>query len=336
VLCAAIVCAGCSGLGQPPSPTPLGVPPAELRVALAYDLGGRGDRSFNDSAAQGLDEAKRDLGISQTFEAEADRDEVAAQKESRLRFLASNGYSPIIAVGFSYAEPLGKVAPQYPGTMFAIVDDATVTGPNIYNLLFAEEQGSFLVGAAGALKSRTKRVGFIGGVRAPVLRKFEAGYAQGVKHVRAGTQVQVQYLTKPPDYRGFDDPAKGKAVAAGMYSAGNDVVYQAAGGSGVGVFEAAKAANEWAIGVDSDQAATADAAVRGHILTSMVKKVNVAVYDFIASVVDGTAKSGPVTYDLKAGGVDYSTTGGHIEDIQPQLETLKQKIINGEIKVTTG
>jgi basic membrane protein A len=170
----------------------------------------------------------------------------------------------------------------------------------------------------------------------PLIKKFEAGYTQGVKHEKPGTQVQVKYLTQPPDFSGFGDPAKGKAAAQGMYDAGADVVYQAAGGSGGGVFEAAKSANAWAIGVDSDQAKTADPAVRDRILTSMVKKVDVAVYDFIKGNVDGTVKSGPITYDLAKGGVDYSTTGGHIDDIVPKLEDLKKQIISGQIKVASS
>ncbi|MEV0581744.1 BMP family ABC transporter substrate-binding protein [Nonomuraea sp. NPDC050310] len=309
---------------------------SSLKVGLAYDIGGRGDQSFNDQAAAGLDKAKQDFGLAETKELEAAGGETDAQKEERLRLLASGGYNPIIAVGFAYSGPLTKVAKEFPDTKFAIVDDANAAATNISNLVFADEQGSFLVGAAAALKTKKNNVGFVGGVQVPLIKKFETGYAQGVKHVKADAQVQTKYLTQPPDFSGFADPAKGKTAAEGMFDGGADIVYQAAGGSGAGVFEAAKAANGWAIGVDSDQALTASEGVRDRILTSMIKKVDVAVYDFIDSTIKGTVKSGPVMYDLAKNGVDYATTGGHVDDIKAQLDDLKKQIIDGKIKVATG
>ncbi|MEV5413947.1 BMP family ABC transporter substrate-binding protein [Thermopolyspora sp. NPDC052614] len=303
-----------------------------LKVGLAYDIGGRGDQSFNDAAAAGLDKAKSELKLADARELSASPGETDAQKEERLRLLASSGYNPVIAVGFAYSAATGKVAKEFPDVKFGIVDDA-VEGANITNLLFAEHEGSFLVGAAAALKSEKGNIGFVGGVQTPLIQKFQAGYEAGAKAVKPDIKVQVKYLTQPPDFTGFNDPAKGKTAAEGMYDAGADVVYQAAGGSGGGVFEAAKAANAFAIGVDSDQAKTADAGVRDVIITSMLKKVDVAVFDFIKSVNDGTVKSGPTTYDLKAGGVDYSVTGGKIDDIKDKLEEYKQKIISGEITV---
>lgn len=304
-----------------------------VKVGLAYDIGGRGDGSFNDAAAAGLDKAAAELKI-ETKELEASPGETDAQKEQRLRLFASSGYNPIIAVGFAYSAAVAKVAPEFPQVKFAIVDDAEAKGDNITNLVFAEEQGSFLVGAVAALKSKTGNIGFIGGVETPLIKKFEAGYVAGAKAVKPDIKVQSKYLTQPPDFTGFNDPAKGKTVAQGMYDAGADVIYQAAGGSGSGVFEAAKAAGAMAIGVDSDQAALpAYAEVKDVIITSMLKKVDVAVYDFIKNATAGTVQSGPVVYDLKAGGVDYSTTGGHVDDIKATLDEYKQKIINGEITV---
>jgi len=307
---------------------------SDLKVGLAYDIGGRGDQSFNDAAAKGLDQAKSDLGITAN-EAEAAQGEPESAKEERLRLLAQNGFNPVIAVGFAYSGALKKVAAEFPDTNFAIIDDAGATGPNIANLVFAEEQGSFLVGAAAALKSKTGKVGFVGGVNVPLIKKFEAGYTAGAKAVKADIDVQVKYLTQPPDFSGFGDPAKGKTAAEGMYQDGADVVYQAAGGSGGGVFEAAKAANAMAIGVDSDQALTAAEGVRDVIITSMLKKVDVAVFDFIKSVSEDNFKAGTVVYDLKADGVGYATTGGKIDDITTQLDEFKGKIISGEIKVPT-
>ena len=305
----------------------------DMEVGLAYDIGGRGDQSFNDSAAAGLDRAKEELGIEAT-EAEAGQGESDAAKEERLRVLADSGHDPIIGVGFAYSAALAKVAPEFPDVTFAIVDDANATGDNISNLVFAEEQGSFLVGAAAALTSTTDNVGFIGGVQVPLIEKFEVGFTEGAKQIKPDIQVQSVYLTQPPDFSGFGDPAKGRTAAQGMFDAGADVVYHAAGGSGSGLFEAAKAAGGLAIGVDSDQYETAAPDVRDVILTSMLKKVDVAVFDFLSSVAEGNVEAGPRVYDLEQGGVDYSTSGGKVDDIKAQLDELKQQIIAGEIEVT--
>ncbi|GII88653.1 BMP family ABC transporter substrate-binding protein [Sphaerisporangium siamense] len=302
------------------------------KVGLAYDIGGRGDQSFNDAAAAGLEKAKTELKLAETKELEAKGGETGAQKEQRLRLLAQSGYNPVIAVGFAYSEAIKKVAAEFPDTKFAIVDDAAA-GPNISNLVFAENEGSFLVGAAAAMKTKKEHIGFVGGVQVPLIKKFEIGFTKGAQSVKPDIKIDVKYLTQPPDFGGFNDPAKGKAAAQGMFDAGADIVYQAAGGSGGGVFEAAKAAKAFAIGVDSDQAKTADPGVQDVILTSMLKKVDVAVFDFLKSFADGTVKAGQTVYDLKAGGVDFSVTGGKVDDIKLDLDKYKDKIINGEIKV---
>jgi basic membrane protein A len=306
-------------------------PKSDLKVGLAYDIGGRGDQSFNDAAAAGLDKAKADLGIT-AKEAEASSGESDSAKEERLRALASAGYNPVIAIGFAYSAAVGKVAKENPDIHFAIVDDP-VAGKNITNLLFAENEGSFLVGVAAALKDTKNNVGFIGGVDVPLIHKFEAGFKAGAEAAKPGVKVQVKYLTQPPDFSGFGAPDKGKTAAAGMYDAGADVVFAAAGGSGAGVFEAAKSAGTKAIGTDSDQYKTADPAVKSVIITSMLKKVDVAVFDFIKSATAGTYTAGPKTYDLKVGGVDYSTTGGQVDDIKAKIDAFKAKIISGAITV---
>ena len=201
---------------------------------------------------------------------------------------ADAGYDPIIAVGFAYAESVGKVAAQYPDVHFAIIDDSSLADvPNVASLVFAEEQGSFLVGAAAALKSKAGHIGFVGGVQVPLIEKFQAGYEAGAKAVNPDIKIDVTYLTQPPDFSGFGDPAKGKTAAAGMYDNGADIVYHAAGGSGGGVFEAAADADGLAIGVDSDQYNTADPSVQGVIMTSMLKNVNVAVYNYLTEVAGG-------------------------------------------------
>jgi basic membrane protein A len=333
VLLAAAACGGSSTTSEasPSAAASSAAAAPKAKVGLAYDIGGRGDQSFNDAAAAGLDKAKTDLGVD-AKELEATAGETDAQKEERLRLLAQGGYNPVVAIGFAYSASVGKVAKEFPDIKFAIVDDA-VEGANISNLLFAEEQGSFLVGAAAALKSAKGNVGFVGGVDVPLIHKFEAGFEAGAKAVKPDIKIQTKYLTQPPDFGGFNDPAKGKTAAQGMFDAGADIVYAAAGGSGGGVFEAAKAAGAKAIGVDSDQAKTADPGVADVIMTSMLKKVDVAVYDFIKKFVDGAVTAGPTIYDLKAGGVDYSTTGGQVDDIKSKLDEYKQKIIGGEITV---
>jgi len=331
-------CGGDDDDGAPAGGTSSAPAASDLKVGLAYDIGGRGDQSFNDAAARGLDKAKTDFGIAEenVNELEASLSETEAQKEERLRQLAEAGYNPIIAVGFVYSAPLAKVAAEFPEVNFAIIDDAGAKGANIANLTFAEHEGSYLVGVAAALKSEANHVGFVGGVQVPLIKKFEAGFTAGAKAVKPDIEVEVTYLTQPPDFSGFNDAAKGKTAAAGMFDNGADVVYHAAGGSGGGVFTAAQEAGKMAIGVDSDQYNTADPAVRDVIITSMLKKVDTAVYDFIESVNGGQFQSGEQVFDLKADGVGYSTSGGKIDDIVPQIEEYKAKIISGEITVPSS
>lgn len=305
---------------------------SNVKVGLAYDIGGRGDQSFNDSAAAGLDLATQDFGI-QSKELEAANGETDAQKEERLNSLVDAGYNPIIAVGFAYAASVDKVAKANPDVNFAIVDDASSALPNLANLTFAENQGSFLVGAIAAQASKTGNVGFIGGVNVPLIQKFQAGFEAGAKAINPDVKVQVKYLTEPPDFSGFGDPAKGKVAAEGMFQNGADVVYHAAGGSGAGVFEAAKAAKGWAIGVDSDQYMTAAPEVKDVIITSMLKRVDVAVYEFVKSVVAGTPMTGVQVFDLAKGGVGYSKSNPAVEPYEAKTDELGAQIIDGSITV---
>ena len=313
-----------------------GTSAAGLKVGMAYDVGGRGDQSFNDAAAAGLDKAVKELGV-QSKEAAATNGEAESARQERLQQLIDAGYTNVVAVGFAYAKSVGAAAKANPNVKFAIVDDASADskGPNVDQITFAEEQGSYLVGAAAALKSKVNHIGFVGGVNTSLIKKFQAGYQAGAKAVNPNIVIDAKYLTEPPDFSGFNSVDKGKAAAEGMYQGGADIVYQAAGGSGGGVFTAAKAAGKLAIGVDSDQAKTAAADVRDVIMTSMIKKVDVGVYDFIKSVSDNSFKAGNKIFDLKAGGVDYSTTGGKIDDIKSKLDDYKAQIIAGTIKVPT-
>ena len=217
--------------------------------------------------------------------------------------------------------------PQPPG------DDASddSKADNVAQLVFAEHEGSYLVGAAAALKSKSGNVGFIGGTDVPLINKFDAGFAAGAKAVDPKIEVQTKYLAE--DGSGFADPAKGKTAAEGMYDKGADVIYHAAGGSGSGIFEATKANKKMAIGVDSDQAKTAEKDVQDVIITSMVKNVNVAVFDYIKASTEGDDMTGLQEFDLKDGGVSYATTGGKIDDITDELDEYKQEIIEGKTTV---
>ena len=320
---------------------------SKVKVGIAYDIGGRGDKSFNDSAAAGLDAAKKKFGVTAkeiTVTTGSD-----SERTDKLRLLAAAGYNPIIAVGFLYAGPIKAVASDYPNTQFGIVDDASVDLLNVASLVFAEEQGSYLAGVAAALASKSGKIGYIGGVRIPLLQKFEAGFVAGVKATNKKASVSAKYVTEFPDFSGFNDPAKAKVIAKGMIDKGVDVIYSAAGGSGAGNFaaatEAASAGKKvWTIGVDSDQYLTASAAEKKNMLTSMIKRVDTAVYDVIATAVVGSsvndvldAKAGIYGrhYDLTLSGVGVSYSGGYINKYKAQIDKAAAAIKSGKIVVPT-
>lgn len=310
-----------------------------LKVGMAYDIGGRGDQSFNDSAARGLDNAKAQLGVT-VNEAEAKTGEAEADKETRLKSLVTAGFNPVIAVGFVYQTAVEKVAKDNPNVKFAIIDSSSTTQPsNVTSLTFSEQEGSYLAGVAAALKSHNKHVGFIGGVQSELIKKFEAGFKAGVKSVDSNIPVETTYLTTPPDFSGFNDPGKGKEAAQGQLDKGADVIYSAAGSSGSGAIEAVStySSKAWAIGVDSDQAKQpALSKYKDHILTSMVKNVDNAVYKYIEGAKNGNPLTGTVNFDLKANGVALATTGGFIDDIKKQLDAATQAITSGATKVPTA
>lgn len=301
------------------------------RVGVVYDVGGRGDKSFNDGAFAGLTKAESELGVTGK---DLSPNAGGTNREELLKLLAASGYNPIVTVGFSFADAVTKIAPQYPKTNFAIID-AVVKAPNVASLTFASEQASYLVGAAAALKSKTHHVGYIGGVSVPLLKTFQAGFDAGAKKVDPKIKIDDKYLTNPPDLSGFSSPSKGKEAANGMYDAGADVIYVAAGGSGTGVFQAAKAKGKLAIGVDGDQYLSADPSLRSVIITSALKRVDVAVFDFIKDFVNGKKDTAEHHFDLKNDGVGYATSNSVINDIKPKLEQLRAQIISGAITVPT-
>ncbi len=312
------------------------------KVGLAYDIGGRGDQSFNDAAWAGMEQAIKDLDAS-CKEVKAAADDDNAARAERLRTLADAGYNPVIGVGFAYSEAAAAVAPDYPDTDFAVIDGYSQfvkESKNLVDLTFAEQEGSFLVGVAAALKSQKKHVGFLGGTHGDLIKKFEAGYTAGVHAVDPKIKVDVKYLTEDPNDNatGFENPAGGKTAAEGLYDGGADVVYHAAGKSGLGLFQAVAERGDgyWAIGVDSDQYLTAEPDQKPHILTSMLKRVDTAVFDVISEVDNDEFTPGNKTYDLKIDGVGYSKSGGFVDDIADQIDSYGQKIEDGDIKVPTA
>ncbi|MBI2763107.1 MAG: BMP family ABC transporter substrate-binding protein [Chloroflexi bacterium] len=302
------------------------------KVAVAYDISGRGDGGFNDIAYNGVRQAAVELGV-EVREVTARLDDTDDDRAERLRLLADAGFEAIIGVGFTYAGPMQTIAAEFPDVRFAIVDDGTVVAPNVQGILFAEQEGSFLVGAAAGLTTSTNVVGFIGAVQLPLLEKFEAGYTAGVRATNPTAEVQVTYLSQPPDYSGFGDPPHGREAALGMYDNGVDVIFAAAGGSGSGVHEAAAQTGNWSIGVDADEYRLAPEAVRGSILTSMLKNANVGTYRFVRSVADGTFRSGNQTFGLANEGVGYATSGGFVDGIRDRLDALAADIVAGRIVV---
>lgn len=309
---------------------PAGTDLSGTKIGVAFDIGGRGDHSFNDLAAR-VDDAAKALGAD-VQEATPTAGEPDSAKEERLRTLADAGYNPIVAVGFVYAEEVQKVAKEYPDVHFANVD-GFLDAPNLTNLSFSVNEASYLVGLAAGLKTKSNHVGFVGGVKGPVIDPFGAGFQAGVKAVNPAAKVDIVFISDKSDDSAFKNPAGGKTKATALYDAGADIIFCAAGSSGDGVFEAAKAAGKQAIGVDSDQYNSVDPALKDVIITSSLKKVDVAVADFVLAVKAGTVKAGFATYDLKNGGVGYSTSGGFIDDIKDQIDAEAAKVISGEIKV---
>ena len=297
------------------------------KIGMVFDVGGKGDKSFNDSAFQGLEAAKAHMGVDIK---ELEPSEDGSNREALLRELAEGGYGLIVGVGFAFAEVMPGVANDFPDTQFAIVD-SVVEEPNVTSIVFAEQEGSYLVGAAAAQSSKTGTIGFVGGVDTELIKKFEAGYTAGAKAVNPDIKVEVKYISTGDDFSGFGNPAGGETIAAGLYEAGADVVYHAAGGSGEGVFKAAVTADRLAIGVDSNQYLSATAPQQKCILTSMIKRVDVGVYTTIKNYLDG--QSGGISeFTLSNDGVGYATQGGQIVDTKA-IDELQKKIIDGDIEV---
>lgn len=317
-------------------PTPAPAIAEGANVGLAFDTGGRGDGTFNDLAGKGADQAESELGLT------VDELEAAGAEDRgpNLETLGANGDNPIIAVGFAFSEHLPALAEANPDTSYAIVDGFVTDADgcfynNVTNLSFAAEQGSFLVGAAAALKSESGHIGFIGGQQNFIIFPFEAGYIAGAKSVNPDIVIESQYLGADGDDTAWTSPDEAKEIATGWYADGVDIIYTAAGGSGQGTIEAAVEADAWAIGVDSDQGAGLPEDQAAHVLTSALKRVDVATFEVYKAALAGELAGGIKVFDLSNDGVGYATTGGFLDDIADQLDELKQQVIDGTIVVPT-
>lgn len=272
------------------------------KIGLIFADGGLGDQSFNDAAYRGLMQAKQELPVDVIYVEPAD----IAEMEEHQRAYADLGLDLVIVIGFIHQSALTEVSADYPNIHFAIVDDV-VDNPNVTSLLFEEHQGSFLVGVVAGMMTKSNTVGFVGGMEVPLIRKFQVGFEEGVKWANPDAQVLVNYAGA------FDDPGRGRELAISQYERGADIIYHAAGGTGSGVIDAAASNDFYAIGVDSDQ----DYMVPGKVLTSMIKRVDLAVYEVIKAAVEGTLEGGTWVFGVADGGVGTSEFL-YTKDIIPQ------------------
>jgi len=294
---------------------------AAAEPAVVYDMGGKFDKSFNEAAYNGIERWKKDTGRNYLdFEIANE-----AQREQAMRRMAERGANPIIGVGFSQASSIEKVAKEFPKVNFAIID-SVVKLPNVESIVFKEHEGSFLVGMMAALASKSGKVGFVGGMDIPLIRKFQCGYEQGAKY--ANPKVEVTSAMTGTTPAAWSDPSRGGELAKAQFAKGVDVVFAAAGGTGVGVYQAAKDAGKLAIGVDSNQ----NHLQPGTMLTSMVKRVDTAVYNSSNKSTPGVTALG-----LKEGGVDYAMDQYNAKlvsaDMKGKVDAAKADIIAGKIKV---
>ena len=297
-----------------------------IKIGLIYDTGGRGDLSFCDASYAGAKKAVEQWDI----ELKEITPGQSTDIERVLRQLARLRYNLIIGVGFLFQAPMTRVAPDFPEINFAVVDvEAKV--PNIKSLLFKAHEGTYLVGAIAAMKTKTNKIGFIGGMNIPLLHSFEAGYRAGARAIYPEIEVMVDYAGVTP--QAFSDPARGKELALAQYNRGADVILAAAGATSLGILEVAKEKNKFIIWVD----ANGNHLAPGLVLTSIIKGVELSVYQTIQSVAEGNFAGGTKIYGLKEGGIQYIVDKDNrsllSEELLNRVEDLKTKIIAGEIVV---
>jgi len=294
---------------------------ALAQPAVIYDMGGKFDKSFNQAAFNGAEKWKKETGKTY-LEFEISN---PTQREQAMRRMAERGANPIVGIGFSQGSSLEKVAKEFPKLQFAIID-SVVPLPNVQSIVFKEHEGSFLVGMMAAMASKSGKVGFVGGMDIPLIRKFQCGFEQGAKFANPKAEVVANMTGTTPT--AWNDPARGGELAKAQFASGVDVIFAAAGGTGLGVYQAAKDNGKLAIGVDSNQ----NHIHPGTMLTSMVKRVDVAVYEAFKGVKPGTSALG-----LKEGGVDVALDEHNAKlvtaDMKKRVDTARADIISGKIKV---
>src|SRR5437667_3811145 len=299
----------------------------EFSPAVIFDMGGKFDKSFNEAAYNGAERFKKETGIAyREFEVTSE-----AQREQALRNMARRGSAIVVGVGFSQASGMEKVAKEFPNLKFAIVD-AVVDLPNVQSIVFKEHEGSFLVGMAAAMASKTGKVGFVGGMDIPLIRRFALGYEEGAKYVNPKIEIFQNMTGTTP--AAWNDPTRGGELARSQFDRGADVVYAAAGATGLGVLQAAKDKGRLAIGVDSNQ----NHIHPGTILTSMIKRVDLAVYETFKTAKEGIWKPGVRSLGVAEGGVGYSLDQYNrtliTADMEKRLQQARADIVAGKIKVT--
>ena len=297
-----------------------------LKPAIVYDKGGKFDKSFNEGVFIGAEKFRTETGIAfRDFEPNND-----AQIEQALRRFARDGHSPIVAVGFSQATALQKVAAEFPQLKFTIID-MVVELPNVQSVVFKEHEGSYLVGLLAAMASKTNKVGFVGGMDIPLIRKFACGYLQGVKAAKKDAEIFQNMTGSTP--AAWNDPVKGGELAKSQIDRGADVIYHAAGGTGIGVLRAVADAGKLGIGVDSNQ----NALQPGRVLTSMLKRVDVAAYNSFTAAKNGNWQPGVSVLGLKEDGIAWALDDNNKELITPEMKAAADKaraeIIAGNVKV---
>jgi basic membrane protein A and related proteins len=335
----ALVAAACGG-EAPGGPGGGGGGGGGISVGMALDVGGLGDKSFNDAANRGLQQAIQEGLVTQENVELLQANQTGSNREENVTNLADQGYDLVIAVGFAFSEHIAQIAPDYEDVNFAIVDGfanaVSEDLTNVADLTFKEHEGSYLVGVAAGMKTQTNTVGFLGGQEGTgLIEKFQAGYEAGVQSVCPDCEILVEYIGDST--QAFVDPTRGEELSAAMYDDGADVIYHAAGQSGLGLFKAAVEAGPEAIaiGVDSDQYLTASAEEKEHIMTSMLKRVDTAVYEAIKSESEGNFEPGFQVFGLAEEGVDYATSNPDLltPEIQQAVDEAKQQIIAGDITV---
>jgi basic membrane protein A len=299
---------------------------ADFKVGLVLDRGGKDDKSFNTSAYEGAMRARKELGIYLKYVEAADDNAF----EPSLRAFAQNNFDLIIGIGFAQRDPITKVATRFPERKFAIVD-ADVNAPNVCCLLFEEHEGAYLIGAIAALTSKTEKIGFVGGMDIPLIRRFAMGYEAGAKKMKPEISVLANYVGITSE--AWNNPPKGKELALAQYQSGADIIFAAAGASGLGVFDAAEEKKKFAIGVDSNQ----DWMKPGLILTSMLKRVDEAVFTTISNAKSGKFTPGVKRFGLANKGIDYAVDQYNEKilaaDVRKRADALKAEIIAGSIDV---